>query len=120
MREGQKTGGGVGLLKPPPGSYRVKLKFKSFKHSAQTHHTVMTACDSHLKHIFLKYILSRGTRAGPFICYENRESITRTDLVRQLIQDLSDCDLDPSLYNTHSFRIGKATDMYLVDLAIVK
>ena len=91
----------------------IKLKFKSFKHSAQTLPTVMIACDSHLKHIFVKYILSRGTRAGPFICYKNRESITRTDLVNQLKQDLSDCNLNPSLYNTHSFRIGKATDMYL-------
>ena len=53
------------------------------------------------------YLARRGSQAGPlFICENQSTQQTFRSHLMKLLQDLN---LDPSCYNTHSFRIGAAT-----------
>ena len=57
----------------------------------------------------LPYLAIRGNRPGPLFIFEGGKSLTRQRFSTELNNILQQLNLDSSLYNTHSFRIGAAT-----------
>ena len=57
----------------------------------------------------LAFISVRGTTKGPLFCWPGGAPIKRSIFVEQLNRALRFCNLDPTLYKAHSFRIGAAT-----------
>ena len=57
----------------------------------------------------LAFISVRGTTSGPMFCWPGGAPIKRSIFVEQLNRALRFCNLDPTLYKAHSFRIGAAT-----------
>lgn len=57
----------------------------------------------------LAFISVRGTTSGPLFCWPGGAPIKRSIFVEQLNRALRFCNLDPTLYKAHSFRIGAAT-----------
>jgi hypothetical protein len=61
--------------------------------------------------LYKKYAISRGRGKGPTFRHMDGTGITRTKLASKLRDYLLEIGHTPTKYNTHSFRIGKATDM---------
>ena len=57
----------------------------------------------------LAFISVRGTTSGPLFCWPGGAPIKRSIFVEQLNRALRFCNLDPTLYKAHSFRIRAAT-----------
>ena len=55
------------------------------------------------------YLQVRGDRPGPLFHYATGHAILRNDLNKELRRALLFCDLDPTTFKSHSFRIGAAT-----------
>ena len=55
------------------------------------------------------YLARRGSQAGPLFICENQQFLTQQAFRSHLMKLLQDLNLDPSCYNTYSFRIGAAT-----------
>ena len=90
---------------------RIEIQFSSYKHSHTDTPTIAIKCDNSLRCLFLKYLAQRGDLPGPFICHSDMSAYTRNDIVKHLKVNLQDLNYDPTEFNTHSFRIGRATDM---------
>ena len=54
----------------------------------------------------LDFILARGPISSPLFCWPDGAPIKRSFFVEKLNNSLRFCNLDPSLYKSHSFRIG--------------
>ena len=95
----------------------IDLILHSYKHS-QSSITIRikpSQDGSCLKSWYAKYLESiRGTNKVSVYAFtlEDFSPITRNQLATRLKRCIKDLGLDSSRYNTHSFRIGKATDMY--------
>ena len=67
------------------------------------------------------YLARQGSQAGPLFICNNQNFLTqpafRSHLKMKLLQDLN---LDPSCYNTHSFRIGASTSAEAAGLTKLK
>ena len=57
----------------------------------------------------LSYMVSRGSRPGPFFAFSDHRPLTRDRLVKEVRQAMQVSGLDDKLYSGHSFRIGAAT-----------
>ena len=57
----------------------------------------------------LTFLSVRGPVQGPLFCWPDGSPITRTFFVDRLNAALQLCNLDPTLYKAHSFRIGAAS-----------
>ena len=57
----------------------------------------------------LAFISVRGTTSGPMFCWPGGAPVKRSIFVQQLNRALGFCNLDPTLYKAHSFRIRAAT-----------
>ena len=55
------------------------------------------------------YLQVRGDRPGPLFHYVAGHAVLRNDFNKELRQALLFCDLDPTTFKSHSFRIGAAT-----------
>lgn len=88
----------------------IKLKLESYKFSSHSCKVVIH-CSNELLSIFKKYVKLRGKKNGLFFCHPNLEGITRSELANMLKKQIDLFNLDCNEYNTHSFRIGRATDM---------
>ena len=55
------------------------------------------------------YLQVRGDRPGPLFQYVTGHTVLRNDVNRELGRALQFCDLHPTNFNGHSFRIGPAT-----------
>ena len=55
------------------------------------------------------YLKIWGSQAGPLFICENQQFLTQQAFQSHLTKLLQDLNVDPSCYNTHSFRIGAAT-----------
>ncbi len=91
----------------------LKITFISYKHSHNEFPTIVTLCDSTLTHSILQYLHLRGAKQGYFFCHPDATPFTRIEIVNTLKHHLSTSNYNSDLYNSHSFRIGKATDMAL-------
>ena len=58
-----------------------------------------------------KYLVCRPAREGPLFLNEQGSPVNRNSLVNVLRHCLSLCGLPVTRYNTHSFRIGRATQL---------
>lgn len=89
----------------------LKLKLMSYKHSQGATPTIVINCSTFHNDVE-RYLKKRGCNPGYFICHENHKPFTRTELVGTLKKHLMLLKYNPDEYNSHSFRIGKATDLY--------
>ena len=55
------------------------------------------------------YLQVRGDRPGPLFQYVTGQAVLRNDFNKELRQALQCCDLDPTTFKSHSFRIGAVT-----------
>ena len=90
----------------------IRLHLESFKHSNGEELNMEIKCNKFFCNIIGKYISLRGTHKGPLVCHKNQAPFTRLEFVRQLKRQLALLNHNETHYNTHSFRIGKATDMH--------
>ena len=100
-------------IKTPPVPPLIKVTFNSFKHSSEPCSIVLPPSNNaHCPVVsLLEYISERGDHAGPLFTQRNKLPITRKLFVTTLKTVLSNLNVNPARYNTHSFRIGRATDL---------
>lgn len=94
---------------------KLTISFKSFKHSLEP--VSITYKSNGDKHCPLKYLVNflsvRGNLPGPLFLLENKRPLTRNYYSTVIKQCISNLNQNPARYNTHSFRIGRATDLAL-------
>ena len=89
----------------------IRLKLLSCKHSSKPSPLIEVKCTKKIIRLYNLYLSLRPNKNGPFFINENGLSITRPQLVKVLNSQLTHLNYDATLYNTHSFRIGRASDM---------
>lgn len=89
----------------------ISINFKSYKHSKEECPVIVIKCERSVKRAFQKYLDLRGRHTGPIFCHVDHSPFKRDEIVKQLKSHLDSINYNSSHYNTHSFRIGKATDM---------
>ena len=96
------------------GSKCMRITFSSYKH---THHPT-TPLMVHPTHkldcpiaAYTKYVKLRKTPHGSAFQDISGLPLTRTTILSVLQSCLAHSHLDSGMYNTHSFRIGKTTDL---------
>ena len=62
---------------------------------------------------FQEFKKLRGDHQGPFFCFKDKKPISRAFLTAKLKEDLCSLGLNARLYNTHSFRVGRTSDLAL-------
>lgn len=97
---------------PPP--LALNIQFKSFKHSLEPV-SITYQPNSNEKYCpiiaLLKYISLRGNQTGPLYISNNNRPLSRHTYASILKLSISSLGISPVRYNTHSFRIGRATDL---------
>ncbi len=95
----------------------LTVHFNTYKHMSadSTASTVVhaTGLDTCPVSLLVAYVKMRGTRQGPLYILNNGMPLHRSDTCKILKQCISALFLDPSLYNTHSLRVGGATEAAL-------
>ena len=99
-------------------SQGYSIKFNSYKHSnsaselpsfnlspTNTQYCPVSSLD--------KYLAQRGTKKGPIFLNESGLPVDRQQLVQFLKACMSMCGLPTEKFNSHSFRIGRATQLSL-------
>ena len=95
-----------------------ELKFSSYKHSTNEKTSIFITATSPVDcpvAALSKYIASRGHTAGPLYILSGR-TLTRHQFTKMLHQCLNYINQPAPLYNIHSFRIGRTTDMALENI----
>ena len=67
---------------------------------------------------FIKIRSRYNNDDDPFLVFQDGTPLTPTDLRSTLRELLQDIGLDAELYDTHSFRIGRATDLYKHNISV--
>ena len=91
----------------------VVVYIKRFKTDPFSRRTSITLGPTHdalysVKAI-MPYLATRGSQASPLFICENNQYLTQPVFQSYLKKLLQDLNLDPSCYDTHSFRIGATT-----------
>ena len=68
-------------------------------------------CNKKLKMIFCNFVKHRCNANEAFFLNCDGSLVKRSQLVHIMKHQLASLAYDPALYNTHSFRIGRATDL---------
>ena len=90
------------------------LTLDSYKHSARPARLIVpgsqseNSCPVRAVKAFLKV---RPKNEGPLFLKEDGKAISRELVATSLKRCVSRCGLDPELFNTHSFRAGRTTDL---------
>lgn len=105
----------------PTQAYRIQ--FKSYKHSEPGTSTVrlLKRRDDVINCPVIalnRYLQRRPQSPGPLFTFKNSEPLTSGNFNNCLQYCLRKCSLDPHSYGTHSFRIGKATQMSLDNINV--
>ena len=90
----------------------LKLSFRNYKHSYNCPTFSLTiSCQANFcpVNIMLKYSNIRGHQPGPLLISSGGQAVPREMFVDFLFKALVHCNLDPSRYKGHSFRIGAAS-----------
>ena len=90
-----------------------QLQFKSYKHSKDNNFKLKVTSTSSIDcpvENMNSYIAVRGHRPGPLYQVQNKP-LTRQQFTTTLNQCLKYINLPYTQFNTHSFRIGRTTDM---------
>ena len=112
---------------------RDKRKLKLYLRSSKTHDTGMKPqeikieeddnilnCFSPLEETrkFLEIRPAYQNNEEQFFVYRNREPLTAQDIRNLLKYLIKKLNLNADLYDTHSFRIGRATDLFKMNYSI--
>ena len=92
----------------------LSIKFTSFKHSHNPTASLVIHPDKKSTcpvKSFHRYTELRGNFKGPAFCLKDGTPLTRVQLLRVLHDHLTLTGYQCNEYNTHSFRIGKTTDL---------
>ena len=92
----------------------IKIRFISYKHSTSDIPSLIVRSTDDITcpvTAFRKYSRLRGNNPGPAFQDQSSSPITRQMLLSILQQCLIRAGLSLDSYNTHSFRIGKTTDL---------
>ena len=90
----------------------LKLSFRNYKHSYNRPTFSLTiSCLANFcpVNIMLEYLSIRGHQPGPLFVSTRSQAVSREMFVNFLSRALVHCNLDPSRYKGHSFRIGAAS-----------
>ena len=92
----------------------VTIKILHFKHNISPHpfDIVLPAQANSLTcpvKILSQYLLVRGMQPGPLFIFKDGAPVCRTFFASRLKSCLNSIGLEPSLYQSHSFRIGAAS-----------
>ena len=60
-------------------------------------------------HALVQYLARQGGTPGPLFLFSDNKSLTKASFSAALNRALKGLQMDPSQFNTHSFRIGAAT-----------
>ena len=93
-------------------STQVHVTIRSSKHNTRPM-SYTFQCDSRLFWHLSEYTRFRGSFAGPFFCFPDGHPVTRQYFANRLKEDLKSLGLDHRFYNTHSFRVGRTSDLAL-------
>ncbi len=102
-----------------------KLLFTSFKHKSGHCPAIELAMDTNnlimCPVLALKtYIALRGEGQGPLFCWKNGLPVSRTSFSKILKRCLAVVNPQLSGYNTHSFRLGRATQAWEDNMPVEK
>ena len=93
----------------------LRLQFKQYKHSHGATPTIMVNADPTSPNCpvaaMRQYLVNRGQHPGPLFIHPDKSAITRLQFSLILKSTATMCSLQAARYNTHSFRIGRATQM---------
>ena len=89
----------------------LTFNFKSYKHSNNELPSIAIKCGKRMSYYVKNYLKARGSHPGYFFCHTDHSPFSRNEIVKVLKEELSRLNYNPDHYNTHSLRIGKATDM---------
>jgi len=94
----------------------ITIEFQSYKHcNNPTTKFILRKINSDFCPVncVLEYLAIRPPVSGPFFVFGNCKPVKRTNLSSIIKNCMSHLQLDPRQYNTHSLRIGRATDLAL-------
>lgn len=86
------------------------ITLRSHKHSS-TQAQYRVALEDSLYTYIKKWIKTRGNTQGYLFSHPNNAPFSRAFILKNLNEDLEGIGLNSALYNTHSFRKGRATSM---------
>ena len=89
----------------------VKIIIATGKHSSEPATYILT-CNATLWRHIRQFLDLRGKKEGPLFIHPTGVPLNRQFVVKNLKRDLEVIGLDPKKYNSHSFRSGKATDLF--------
>ena len=96
------------------GKTVIQIVLNSYKYSKSAS-TLILEPSTPLQYCPVNFLLNflriRPLKTGPIFIDENSKLINRNFVCKQLKAAVAYNDLDPALFNTHSFRIGRATDL---------
>ena len=90
----------------------VTLKICSGKHTVQPF-TYTLHCSPRFFWHMNEFLRLRGSNPGPLFCFRDGKPISRKFFFEHLKEHISAIGLNNKLYNTHSFRVGRTTDLAL-------
>ena len=92
-----------------------EIQFISYKHSADSKPKVLLQPQKQTNYCpvvaLRQYIKVRGQSIGPLFKDAQNKPVTRHCLLKHLRSSLELAGFDPKLFNTHSFRSGRATQL---------
>lgn len=94
----------------------LSITFNSYKHSKNQMPTLSITTQNNTKICpvlnTMKYLSLRTNNTGPLFQHKLHVPVSRTDIAQTLSRALYRLGLGQALINTHSFRIGRATDLW--------
>lgn len=97
-----------------PTKNKITIRFDSFKFSTSPVPIQITNKHSDVCPVSLykKYLIHRGDRQGPVFLHSSGKQLSRQYIKHHIDNAIDFVNGNTDNYNTHSFRLGKATDMY--------
>ena len=88
----------------------IKVTLRSYKHSKDPKHYNITVSPRFIYH-YHRFIEARGQNNSQFFVHQSGAPFSRNFIASTLSEDLLKIGKSPKFYNTHSFRIGRASDL---------
>ena len=89
---------------------QITVRLKSYKHSTQQKIYNISVTRNFIKHIN-NYRKARKSIHSQFFVHTDGSPFTRNFIAQNLKSDLITLGINPNRYNTHSLRIGRASDL---------
>ena len=93
----------------------LRIAFRAYKHSQGATPTITISADPSSNCCpvtsLRNYLAYRGPIPGPLFIHQDASAATRQQFSEKLKTTATMCNLPSHCYNTHSFRVGRATQM---------